>query len=180
MRVVVVDLDFRHPDLHRRLGGHAEFGAAEVLLEQRPLSECLQRVELRKASSASGGLYLLSTGKPVIDPPEVLSSARTRKLTAALAAQADIVLLDSPPVLPVADTLVIGRVATGAILVVASRITIAGDANRAKDALARNQTRLLGTVVNMVTDDDFGYGYGYGYGDTDRQDESGTNGQSFN
>jgi capsular exopolysaccharide synthesis family protein len=166
LRVVAVDLDFRHPDLHRRLGGHAEFGATEVLLEQRSLAESIQRVDINLPQQSNGGLYLLSTGKPVLDPPELLSSNRTRRLATALAAQADVVLLDTPPVLPVADTLVIGRIATGAILVVASRVTIAGDANRAKDALARNQTRLLGVVVNMAVDDELGYGYGYGYGDT--------------
>ena len=71
-------------------------------------------------------------------------------------------LLDTPPVLPVADTLVIGRLAAGAILVVESRRTPTPVALKAKAALTRNQTRLLGVVLNKLQGRDAAYGYGYG------------------
>lgn len=174
-RVVAVDLDLRHPDLHRRFGGHDELGATDVLLDRRSLQDCLQWIELDGSggSEATGrGLYLLATGPAVANPTELLATSRTQRLLRALSDQADIVLIDTPPVLPVADTLVIGRSAAGAILVVASRLTEVGSANRAKDALARNQTRLLGVVLNRL-DDDLSPGHGYGYGYT-----PGSNGSS--
>jgi Mrp family chromosome partitioning ATPase len=78
------------------------------------------------------------------------------------------VLVDTPPVLPVADTLVIGRIASGAILVTQARATATAAVQQAKDLLVRNQTRIFGVVVNRVRQDDadaeYGYGYGYGYG----------------
>ena len=66
--------------------------------------------------------------------------------------------------LPVADTLVIGRLAAGAVLVVESRRTPVQMVNRAKAALIRNQTRILGVVLNQLRpgDDDAGYEFGYG------------------
>jgi len=89
-------------------------------------------------------------------------------LLEGLARQADLVLLDTPPILPVADTLVIGRMAAGAVIVTESRNTAIDAVNKSKDLLTRNQTRLLGVVLNKFQRRDavgsFGYGYGYGYG----------------
>jgi capsular exopolysaccharide synthesis family protein len=174
-RVVLVDLDLRHPDSHHLLDAHNEVGVSDVLLDRAKLEDCLQYVEL--ASEESGrtvGLYFLATGPQVANPTELLATPRTGRLLESLAAQADIVLLDTPPVLPVADTLVIGRLAAGAVLVVEARRTPVPSAQRAKDMLTRNQTRLLGVVLNKFQPkfagssygegETFGYGYGYGYG----------------
>lgn len=171
-RVVLVDLDLRNPDSHRLLGAHNESGVSDVLLERKPLQDCLQYVELAPDDAGRPtGMYFLSTGPQVANPTELLSTPRTGRLLEALAQQADIVLLDTPPVLPVADTLVIGRLAAGAVLVVEARRTPLPSAKRAKDALTRNQTRLLGVVLNKFQSrfvtygygDDYGYGYGFGY-----------------
>ena len=100
------------------------------------------------------------------NPTELLGSGRTQQLLEGLAKQADLVLLDTPPVLPVADTLVVGRMAAGAVLVTESRTTSIDAVNKAKDLLTRNQTRLLGVVLNKFEQRDsastFGYGFGYG------------------
>src|SRR4051812_4637700 len=50
-RVVLVDVDLRHPDVHRWLGAHNEFGVSDVLLGRRPLEDCLQYAELQSLSS---------------------------------------------------------------------------------------------------------------------------------
>jgi len=172
-RVVLVDLDLRHPDSHLSIGAHNDVGVSDVLFDRRPLKECVQYVELPggENSAAAASLYFLGTGPQVSNPAELLSSPRTSWLLESLAGQADIVLLDTPPVLPVADTLVIGRMAAGAVLVVDAH-TATPAAKRAKDALTRNQTRLLGVVLNRFESkytrygygDGQGYGYGFGYG----------------
>jgi capsular exopolysaccharide synthesis family protein len=173
--VVLVDVDLRNPDSHRQIGAHNEAGVSDVLLDRRPLKECVQYLELpaTEKSAPPASLYFLGTGPQVANPTELLAKPRAAWLLETLAAQADIVLLDTPPVLPVADTLVIGRLAAGAILVVETR-TSAPAAKRAKDALTRNQTRILGVVLNRFEskyarygsgqDDNYGYGYGYGFG----------------
>ncbi len=161
-RIVVVDFDLRHPDLHHHFACHNEFGVTSFLLDQRPLAECLQYCELPTPDDEQRGLYLLAAGPPVHNPTELLSSARTKRLLHALASQADVVLVDTPPVLPIADTLEVGRIAAGAILVVEARRTEVGAAQRAKDALIQNQTRLLGAIVNKVPRDEIELGYGQG------------------
>jgi len=167
-RVVLVDLDLRHPNLHQWFGAHNEFGASDVLLGRMEAERCLQYVEVGPgATDVARGLYLLPTGGAVQNPAELLGANRTATLLRSLADQADVVLIDTPPVLLVADTLVIGRMVAGAVLVVESRRTPTPAVQQAKDALTRNQTRILGVVLNKFQPRDAsdGYGYGYGYGD---------------
>ena len=160
-RLVVVDFDLRKPSLHRLFGVDNEVGVTSFLRDEKPLSECLRYVDLSaSASGVVGGFYLLAAGPAVPNPTELLSSPRTKRLLDGLSAQADVVLVDSPPVLPIADTLEIGRRTAGAILVVEARRTEIGAAQRAKDALIRNQTRLLGVILNKVERQDLSYGYG--------------------
>ncbi len=167
-RVVLVDLDLHHPDVHRWVGIHNEVGASDVLLDRRPIDECLQYVELAADPVRPRGLYVMGTGPRVADPAELLGMRRTSGMLESLAAQADVVLVDTPPVLLVADALVLGRMTAGALLVVEAGRTPVAAIEHAKDALIRNQTRLLGVVLNkfkLKDSPDSGYGrYGY-YGD---------------
>ena len=168
-RVVLVDLDLRHPDVHRWMGAHNEFGVTDVLLERKTLESCLQYIEIASGlSSGPSGVYVLATGPSVSQPAELLGTRRLPHMLESLTRQADIVLIDTAPVLPVADSLAIGRIVSGALLVVEMRRTPVAAVHRAKDALTRNQTRLLGVVMNklQMRDAEPGYGYGYGYGST--------------
>jgi capsular exopolysaccharide synthesis family protein len=169
-RVTLVDLDLRDPDAHRALHTHNEVGVSDVLVNNRDVDECIQHLEVGDEGSVLPvRISLLAAGPPVANPTELLSTTRTARLLERLAADADVVLLDAPPVLSVADTLVIGRHATGAVLVVEAGRTPAPAARRAKDALTRNQTRLLGVVLNKfkakhaVTDEgESPYSFAYG------------------
>lgn len=166
-RTVLVDLDLRHPNAHRLVNAHNEYGVSEVLLGKRKLEDTLQYVELpAQPSGLQTGLYFLGTGADVASPAELLGTGRTSRLLSGLAEQADLVLIDTPPVLPVADTLVIGRIASGALLVTAARSSSTIAVSKAKDLLIRNQTRLFGVVLNKfrASDASYGFGYGYGYG----------------
>lgn len=164
LRVVLVDLDLRRPSAHRWVGGHNETGVVDVLLQRRSLDECLQFIEPSPdETGAAPGLYFLASGEGASNPTELLGTTRTSRLLESLSAQADIVLLDTPPVLPVADTLVVGRMAAGALLVVESRSTPITSILHAKDALIRNQTRLLGLALNKIESRDLASGGLYQY-----------------
>ena len=167
-KVVLVDLDLRRPDAHRLLGAPSGPGCAEVLEGHRTLDECLRLIPTPPGAPTALHLFLLPAGQPTANPAELLGTPRTAQMLNALSDAADIVLLDTPPVLPVADTLVIGRLAAGALLVVEARHTPVQTVNRAKSALIRNQTRILGVVLNQLraADDDAAYTYGYGSRDT--------------
>lgn len=152
-RVVLVDLDLRNPDAHHHLGVSNKLGIADVLLGRRAPEECLQFVLVDPSlNGTSPGLYLLPAGEPEADPSAIVGNQRTRSLLSALAQQCDIVLLDCPPVLGTPDAISIGRMTGGTILVVESRRTSTSLVEQARDALLRNQVRLLGVVLNMIQD----------------------------
>lgn len=160
-RVVLVDLDLRQPAAHRLVNAHNELGVTDVLTRRADLDSCLQFVSVGQGR----GLYFLAAGSHAENPTELLGTPQVGDLLHLLAEQADVVLLDTPPVLPVADTLVIGRRAAGAILVVEAGRTPVPSVVQTKAALTRNQTRLLGVVLNRVEPRMLPVGYGdYGAG----------------
>jgi capsular exopolysaccharide synthesis family protein len=148
-RVAVVDFDLRHPDLHNQLGLGNEVGVTEVLLDKAEAADCLRSVDIDQTpDQPRGALYVLTTGAVPEDPAELMDSPAAARLLEAVSSHVDIVLVDSPPVLPSVDVLVLGRLVAGAVLVVEARRTSIPVIERAKDTLSRNQTRLLGVVVN--------------------------------
>jgi capsular exopolysaccharide synthesis family protein len=149
-RVALIDLDLRNPDSHRLVGARNNFGVSDVLLQRRNLEDCLQYIQFQSMSATTrpAGMCFLSAGRHVDNATELLEMSRLARLLERLAAVTDVVLVDTPPVLTVADTLVIGRLSAGAVLVVEARRTPVPDVKKAKDMLIRNQTRLLGVVLN--------------------------------
>ncbi len=176
-RVVLVDLDLRHPDAHRLVGAHNRFGVSDLLLGRRSLEDCLQYLQLPGLDAQSAqGVYFIGTGPPVHNPTELLGMSKTAGMLDELGKQADLILIDAPPVLPVADMLVIGRIVTGVILVVEARRTSVTDITKTKDLLIRNQTRILGAVLNKVRQRDRSHGDAYGYGNTSVDEGAAANG----
>lgn len=169
LRVIAVDADLRHPDLHHHLEVHNEVGLSDVLLERVELDAALQLVKV--GGRRGRGLFVLPTGSPVNDATELIGSPRTRRLLDVLTEHADVVLLDTPPILPVADTLVIGRLVAGALIVVEARQTSTTAVQQAKNALIRNQTRLLGVVLNKLPLSELAIGYGYGEESAEVEDD---------
>jgi protein-tyrosine kinase len=150
-RVVVVDLDLRHPEVHTALALPNERGVTDVLRGDASLVDCLKYVAVRgETGSSDQGLYVLTSGPLPPDPTELLGDHRAARMLEELAARSDIVLVDSPPVLPVADSLVLARLVSGTVLVVEARRTPLPVIQQAKDALIRNQARLLGVVVSKL------------------------------
>ncbi|MEA2686399.1 MAG: tyrosine-protein kinase, partial [Actinomycetota bacterium] len=102
-RVILVCCDLRRPRLHEFFGLSNDVGFTSLLLGNAPLSRALQPV------TEVPRLRVLASGPLPPNPSELLSSGRTKEVFAALKAEADIVLIDSPPVLPVTDALVLFR-----------------------------------------------------------------------
>lgn len=169
-RVIAVDLDLRDPNLHSEFGEPGSPGVADVLRDHTSLPEAMRRVTVHGPAGEST-LYLLPAGSSAANPPELLGTQRTARLIEALAVQADLILIDTPPVLPVADTLIVGRMVSGVLLVVNSGTTPYSAVIRTKDMLVRNHARLLGMVLNKFDErsSDLQLGYGPPYGS--RSDE---------
>jgi len=140
-RVIAVDTDLRRPTLHELFGVARAPGLTDAVLAGPGQPPALQ-------NTGVSSLHLLTSGVPAPNPAEVLASQGTAALIASLAADADLVLLDSPPVGPVADAAVLAGRADGVVFVIRYRKTSRGAARRALAQLERIDARLLGSVIN--------------------------------
>ncbi|HEV7206734.1 MAG TPA: polysaccharide biosynthesis tyrosine autokinase [Jatrophihabitans sp.] len=150
--VCLVDADLRRPTVAKLLGLPSPVGLTSVLIHQLDLDEALQ--------SAGSNLYLLSSGPTPPNPSEVLASSYVRTVIRSLLDKVDYVIIDTAPLLPVADGSEVAALADGTLLVARHRLTTDGQVKRAKEALTRVDANLLGVVLNRVPG---GRGSEYGY-----------------
>jgi capsular exopolysaccharide synthesis family protein len=166
--VAIVDADVRRPELYRILGADNQVGLSTVLLGQVALHDALQEVE------ALPGVKLLSPGPLPQNPTKMLYARRTEEVFDALRAEFDVVLVDGPPVLPVADALILTQFTDMTILVLRSGTTRRRAVRRARAALARVEAIGLAIVLNaapLAGPDGYGY-YGQYYGSKEPVDGS--------
>ncbi len=161
---LLIDADLRRTSLGRLLDVTPGPGLGDVLAGNAELDATLLTVQ-------AGGFHFLSAGTPGIDPTRVLKSTRLAELIGQLRQMYDLVIIDTPPVLPVADALIMGRWADGAVMAArydASRLPLVERANRQIIAAG---IPVLGVVVNGVKSQDQAYGsYAYSYSYPGSQD----------
>jgi capsular exopolysaccharide synthesis family protein len=143
LKVILVDGDLRRPRQHELFGLHRLGGLTSALL-QGSTDGRLQRTEQVE------GLSLLSADRSPPNPAGVLRSERVRQLIGELAEEADVVLLDSPPVLPVADAPALAQAVDGVVLVVDAGKTRRDAAQQAVENLRRVGANVIGAVLNNV------------------------------
>ena len=150
-RVTLVSADLRRPRLHEFFGLSGAPGLADVLAGRVPASQALQEVTLATSpwiELSTVRLRILPSGGVPEDPAELLASDRMETLMRKLAETSDIVLIDTPPVLPVTDALVVARVADAALLVVGPRSSTGSVMMSARQQLGNVGARVLGVVLN--------------------------------
>jgi capsular exopolysaccharide synthesis family protein len=155
-RVVIVCCDLRRPRVHEFFGLDNSIGFTSILLGSVPLSSAIQPVRRQP------GLSILPSGQVPPNPSELLTSARTLEVFTSLQAEADIVLVDSPPVLPVTDALVLSGRVDATLVVSVAQVTTKKELARAIELLQQVDAPIVGTVLNGVTAEG-AYGYDYRY-----------------
>jgi capsular exopolysaccharide synthesis family protein len=155
-RVVLVSCDLRRPRIAEFFGLDEHVGLTSVLLGQRTLEEALLPVP------NVDRLSLLPAGPVPPNPAELLNGAKVREIFTRLRDQYDLVLIDSPPVLPVTDAAILSQYADATLMLAAAGQTRRSDLQRAVEKLDQVGTTILGTVLNKVTRHTGSY-YGYTY-----------------
>ena len=109
-------------------------------------------------------MLVLPSGPPPPNPSELLSTKTVQSKLEALSRSADYVVIDSPPLLPVSDSVVLAGLADLTMLVVTARTTARRSVLRSIEMLEQVNAPLGGIVFNGVGHEGtYGYGYGYGY-----------------
>jgi capsular exopolysaccharide synthesis family protein len=159
VRTILVEADLRRPRIADYMGLEGAVGLTSVLTGLTSLDEALQ-------PWGRNAMWVLASGPLPPNPSEILGSHQMSELLKTLEDRADVIVLDSPPLLPVTDAAVLARHADGAVLVVRHGKTRREQVTRALEALQGVDARLLGTVLNWAPikgPDADNYGYGPGY-----------------
>lgn len=142
-RVIIVDGDLRRPRVAGILGLESKVGLTTVLVGRTQLEESIQRHE-------ASGVYFLACGPTPPNPSEILQSKATHDLLDKLRDMFDAVIIDAPPLLPVADAAILATVTDGAIIVARHGKTRRDQLTASAQRLNNVGGKLFGVVVNMI------------------------------
>ncbi len=153
-KVLLIDADMRRPKVATAFG----------IAESPGLTDCLDGdLDLDGAvvQSCQDRLSLLPSGSPHAQPAELLESFRFQALLDQCREKFDVILLDSPPLLAVADPVILSQVTDGMVLAVRVQKNGRQSVERARAMIDEEHTRIIGVVVNGVSSQDQQFGYGY-------------------
>lgn len=142
-RVVLIDADLRRPRLHSVFGMRRGAGLADALHGRRPLSDVVRKLP-------HTNLTLLPAGIPDDAAPDLLSMPAFRELLVGLRRDYQWVVIDSPPVMPVADASVLAHDASAVLFVASAELTSLEAAETALAELDAAGARMLGAVLNRA------------------------------
>jgi len=150
-RTILVDADLRRPSLHKLFGLGNESGLTSlVLATTSDANSAVQR-------TMQDNLALLTSGPLPPNPSELLSSNRMGEIIAMLAASAEYVLFDTPPILAVSDAAVLAPRVDGCLLVINAGQTRRDPARRAKATLEKVGANIVGVVLNNAKEEGYAY-----------------------
>jgi capsular exopolysaccharide synthesis family protein len=158
LKTTVIDGDMRRPSLHKNLGARNHLGLTSIFVRAGiSLDGIIQESRVKNLS-------LITAGRIPPNPSELLGSQKMHHLIDRLKEEAEIVLIDTPPVLAVTDATVLSPFVDGVIIVMRPGETKLAAARQAVDQLRRVGANLIGVVLNDVNIKRTKYGYYYDKG----------------
>ncbi|HZO80778.1 MAG TPA: polysaccharide biosynthesis tyrosine autokinase [Candidatus Binataceae bacterium] len=142
-RVLLIDADLRRPRCHRVLGVENHLGLTEVLTGVRDLHDLIR-------PSGIESLFLLSSGSVPPNATELLGSSKMHQVLTELQQIYDYIVIDSPPVIPVSDALLLSTIADGVLLVTNASRTPKYQVRAARARLEYARAKIFGTVLNRI------------------------------
>jgi capsular exopolysaccharide synthesis family protein len=142
-RVVLVDADLRRPSIAEYMGLEGSVGLTTVLIGRAALLDVVQ-------PWGDGQLHVLPSGQVPPNPSELLGSRAMVALLAKLTQLYDVVLIDTPPLLPVTDAAILSRLTGGAVVVVGAGTLHRHQLAEAMGSLGTVGARVLGVVLNRL------------------------------
>lgn len=157
-RVLLIDADLRNPSLHRALGLSNEAGLSNFL------AGSMTRGVFQQTNVPN--LTFMACGPLPPNPAELLSGDRMRSLIETCTKKLDLVVIDGPPVMGLADAPLLASMAAGTMVVMAAHEARTAAIKGALKRLQFGRARIIGAVVTKFDSSKAGrYGYSYGYGD---------------
>ncbi len=151
LHAVLIDGDLRRPQIGSRFGFHHSLpGLSEVLRGERPLADVVYKIE-------GSGLWLIPAGVTPENPIELMQAGRLQQLLEELETFFDWIIIDTPPLRPLADTPLWMKLADGVLLVVREGVSEKKQLERAVEVI--DPATMLGVVINGCSGNDQKYYY---------------------
>lgn len=153
--VLLIDADMRRPAF---VTGRDNIGLSHILTNNGSLSEHVLQTDVM-------GLWVMPSGIIPPSPPELIASARFASLLADASATFDVVVIDGPPILGLADSPLLSSIVQATLMVIEAGRTRTRAAIEAQNRLHTAGAHIVGAILTRYQPQaSYGYGYGYGYG----------------
>ena len=139
-RVLVIDCDLRKPSIHENFLLSNEKGLTDILVGKSDLKSVTKKIE--------ESLFLITAGRIPPNPAEILGSKEMEDLIKELSINFDYIILDTPPILPVSDTLLLASKADATLIVVKARKTKEKIVKESYSKLVEARANVIGTILN--------------------------------
>ncbi len=154
-KTLLIDADLRKGALHRFFNLNRGKGLADYLMEKINAEETIKSTNLEN-------LFLVTIGYHPDNPPELISSPGMKAFLEHAKKEFDRIIIDAPPALTVTESTILGSLVDGVILVVCGGEIPEALVNRALEILENSGSRIIGGVINRLSEKDFDY-YSYRY-----------------
>lgn len=155
-KVLLLDADLRRPNIHKLFGLLNRRGLTSALISKRDHQEFIQE-------TLTDNLYVLTSGPIPPNPTEMLMSAAFSSLIETLKSAFDLIIIDAPPVMGLADAVIISAKVDGMIYVVRVGVVDRKQLQYATNSLKQIKANVIGFVLNGVKQDSENYYYAYNY-----------------
>jgi len=172
-KTLLVGANLRRPSIYRFFGIEREPGLSDILVGNARWRDCIRtvadilmgRFEMEDIMAAPGldNLHIIEAGPIPANPSELLSTSAMSEFLRAVSAEYDVVLIDTPPVLPVTDSAIVAGQADGVLLVYQAGKVGRLVLKRAKAHLESTRAKVWGVVLNDVQTEVSGYNYTHYY-----------------
>lgn len=156
-QVIIADCDMRHPRIH------AYFGLANRLGLSTLFAQTPEILKGTRQPTQVDNLTVVTTGSLPPNPAELMGSQKMQSILEAMRQNADVILIDTPPILAVTDAAVLAQSVDGVLLVVRPGKTRISALRQTLEQLRQVNAHVLGVVLNNVVTTGSSYGYHYKY-----------------
>ena len=149
---LLIDGDMRRGVLHDTFALDRQPGLSDLLLSEHQINEQMVRYSIKQTSFTN--LFLLTSGLSIENPTELLTRPRFRGIIKWALSKFAMVIIDSPPLSPVTDSVIMNNLVSGSVLVVRAGKTDTAGLNKVIDEYPTFKEKIIGVVLNGVTNDD--------------------------
>ncbi len=154
-KTLLIDFDLRRPTIHRLFSLNRENGLSDVLSDGKAIRSVIKTTPMEK-------LDILTAGRAISNPSDLIDAQAIHKIIEEMKFYYELILVDSSPLIPVSDPLIILEEVDGVVIVVKAGVTARGIIKRAIDLLTPQRRKILGVVINNLTHS-LPYYYNYNY-----------------